>query len=266
MPNAVTRNILLCGLAVLPLFSQTPTGNPTDVSFKNQDFQRPQNCLPCHQRQYDELRSSVKSGYRNVSPLFNGLELSANFLNGGLLRPVYADSTKTLTLGNGTVIPFNTNMFTTPVFENLNQLRAGFCLGCHNGPLMKAADTDPTKREVPELAGTGATFVPELIRPLRDYHLVDSNGNQILPATIGGDPPAGSLPSLGAAGITCDMCHNVQGADLARSVQGDGFANNSIDFNHTIEKVGPFAQPVAVKGFFHNSSNEPNKIAFLRSS
>ncbi len=184
----------------------------------------------------------MKSGSRNVSPLFNGLELSANFLNGGLLRPVYADSSKTLTLADGTIVPFTTNMFTTPIFQNVNQLRAGFCLGCHNGPLMKASDSDPTLREVPELAGTGANFVPETLRPLRDYHMVDSNGNQILPASIGGDPPPGSGPSLGAAGITCDMCHNLQGPDLNRSVQGDGFANNSIDYNHTIEKVGPFGQ------------------------
>src|SRR5713101_6361073 len=73
-------------------------------------YQKPQNCLPCHQRQFDELRSSVKSGYRNVSPLFNGLELSANLLNGGLLRPVYSDSAKLLADGT----PLTTNMFTTP--------------------------------------------------------------------------------------------------------------------------------------------------------
>jgi hypothetical protein len=256
---------LLFTVFVLPSLGQTPVRPPTDAPFQNQDYQRPQNCLPCHQRQYDELRSSVKSGYRNVSPLFNGLELSANFLNGGLLRPVDADSSKTLTLADGTIVPFTTNMFTTPIFQNVNQLRAGFCLGCHNGPLMKASDSDPTLREVPELAGTGADFVPETLRPLRDYHMVDSNGNQILPASIGGEPPPGSGPSLGAAGITCDMCHNLQGPDLNRSVQGDGFANNSIDYNHTIEKIGPFGQPVAAKGFFHISSNDPEKIAFLRS-
>lgn len=256
------------GLTLLTLaagaIAQTPTGNPTGVVFQNQNYQRPQNCLPCHQRQFDELRSSVKSGYRNVSPLMNGLELSANFLNGGLLRPVYATSTKTLTLADGQVIPFTTNMFTTPVFQSINQMRAGFCLGCHNGPYMAQAD-NPALREVPELAGTGTTFVPEIIRPLRDYHLVDVNGNQVLPATIGGPPPPGSGPSLGASGITCDMCHNLQGPDLQRSVQGDGFADASIDFNHTIEKVGPFTQPVEVKGNFHVSSNNPDKIAFLRS-
>jgi len=202
----------------------------------------------------------VKSGYRNVSPLFNGLEMSANLLNGGLLRPVYSDSSKTLTLADGTIIPFNTNMYTTPEFQNINQVRAGFCLACHNGPLLT-----PATREVAELAGTGGSFVPELIRPLRDFHLVDGSGNQVLPLEVGGDPPPGSVPSLGAAGITCDMCHNLQGPNLDRSFQADGFANISILFNHTIEKVGPFTQPVEVKGNFHVASNDPNKIAFLRS-
>ena len=106
----------------------------------------------------------MKSGYRNVSPLFNGLEMSANLLNGGLLRPVYSDSSKTLALADGTIIPFNTNMYTTQEFQHINQVRAGFCLACHNGPLLT-----PATREVAELAGTAGTFVPELIRPLRDY-------------------------------------------------------------------------------------------------
>lgn len=260
------RCIYLLPLAVwvLPLSGQTPVGGSTDVTFQNQPYQRPQNCLPCHQRQYDELRSAVKSGYRNVSPLFNGLEMASNFLTGGLLRPVYATSTKMLTLPDGTVIPFTTNFFTTPVYQSVSQIRAGFCLGCHNGPYMKEGD-NPALREVPELAGTGATFVPEILRPLRDYHLVNANGVQVLSPEIGGDPPPGSLPSLGASGITCDMCHNLQGPDLKRSLQGDGFGNNAIDYNHTVEKVGPFSQPIAVKGFFHVSSNDPNKIAYLTS-
>lgn len=258
------RYLSLFALMVLPLLAQTPTNGPGNGPFNNQDYQRPQVCMPCHQRQYDELRSSVKSGYRNVSPLFNGLEASANFLNGGLLRPVYATSTKTQTLANGSVIPLNTNMFTTPVYQGLNQVRAGFCLACHNGPYLTQGEGGTT-HEVPELAGTGATFVPEIFRPLRDYHLVDANGNQVLPATIGGDPPPGTGPSPGAAGITCDMCHNIQGPDLQRSLQGDGFANNSNIFNHTIEKVGPFTQPVQVKNNFHVSSNDPAKISYLRS-
>ena len=44
--------------------------------------------------------SAVKSGYRNVSPLFNGLESAGNLINGGLLRPVYIDST--IVLPDGT--------------------------------------------------------------------------------------------------------------------------------------------------------------------
>ena len=168
------RPAFLLALAVLPLLgTERRRAVQRTGPFNSQDYQRPQVCMPCHQRQYDELRSSVKSGYRNVSPLFNGLEASANFLNGGLLRPVYATSTKTITLGNGSIIPFNTNMFTTPVFQNINQIRAGFCLGCHNGPYLTQGEGGTT-HEVPELAGTGTSFVPEIFRPLRDYHLVDS--------------------------------------------------------------------------------------------
>src|SRR6202035_3796840 len=123
-----SNTLFLFAVAVLPLAGQSPVRPPADTPFKNQDFQRPQSCLPCHQRQYDELRSAVKSGYRNVSPLFNGLELSANFLNGGLLRPVYSDSTKLLADGN----PLTTNMFTTPAFTHMRQAQAGFCFTCHN--------------------------------------------------------------------------------------------------------------------------------------
>src|SRR5271165_6021484 len=95
-----SRHYFLLGTLVAGLSfrlpAQTTTGNSTDVGFNFQAYQPPANCLPCHQRQYDELRSSVKSGYRNVSPLFNGLELSGNLLSGGLLRPVYQDSTVVL--------------------------------------------------------------------------------------------------------------------------------------------------------------------------
>jgi hypothetical protein len=248
---------LLMGAGAL---AQTVTSpNPTASLFKNQDYQPPSSCLPCHQRQYDELRSSVKSGYRNVSPLFNGLESAGNFLTGGLLRPVYGDSTKLNPDGS----QFNSNMFTTRSFTTTNQVRAGFCFTCHN-PHIEAAGEDPTKREVPEIE-TGAKFRPDLFHPLRDYHLVDANGKQVLPAEFGGDPPAGAQPSLAAHGITCDLCHNLQGADKQRSMQNDGFANMSILLNHTIEKVGPFPFPVAVKGNFHVASNDQAKISFLRS-
>ncbi len=94
--------------------------------------------------------------------------------------------------------------------------------------------------------------------------MVDSNGNQILPATPGGDPEPGALPSLGAAGITCDFCHDENGPDLNRSFQMDGFGNTSLLLNPSELKVGPFPFPVAVKDNFHVASNDPNKIAFLR--
>jgi hypothetical protein len=238
----------------------TSTTNTVPSTFKAQTLQPPTNCLPCHQRQYDELRSSVKSGYRNVSPLFNGLESASNLVSGGLLRPVYPDST--IVLPDGVVL--NSNMFTTPVLTETRQVQAGFCFSCHNAAVERIGN-DPNQREVPALPGVGANFHPDLLRPLRDYHLVDSSGAQILPPVIGGYPPAGSQPSLGAAGITCDVCHNVGGPDLQRSFQQDGFANMSLILNSTIEKVGPFLQPVGVKGNFHVASNDQTKIDFLRS-
>jgi hypothetical protein len=243
------------------LGAQTPVGNPIESAFRDQDYQRPDKCLPCHQRQYDELHSSVKSGYRNVSPLFNGLEMSGNLLGGGLLRPVYKDSSVVLPDG----VLLNTNMFTSSPITETRQSQAGFCFTCHNPHVERLGDTDLSKREVPQLPGLQANFHPDLIRPLRDYHLVDANGNQVLPDQFGGPAPAGAQPSLGAAGITCDMCHNIEGPDLARSFQQDGFANMSLLLNHSIEKVGPFAFPVAVKGNFHVSSNDQSKISFLRS-
>jgi len=242
------------------LAAQVATGGPTDSPFKDQAYQPPENCLPCHQRQYNELKSSVKSGYRNVSPLFNALESSANFLNGGLLRPTYPDSTVVLPDG----VALNSNMFTTPVLTEIRQVQSGFCFSCHN-PHVERLGNDPTTREVPQLAGLQAAFRPDLFRPLRDYALVDPLGNQVLPTLPGGPAPAGSSTSLGGHGITCDVCHNIGGADLNRSFQQDGFANMSLLLNHSIEKVGPFPFPVAVKDNFHVASNDTSKISLLRS-
>src|SRR5262249_49087534 len=152
--------------------------------------------------------------------LFNGLEMASNFLSGGLLRPVYSDSQVVLPDN----VPLKTNMFTSPILNEVREVQAGFCFTCHN-PNGERVGGDITKREVPQLAGVQSNFRPDLIRPLRDYHLVDSLGNQVLPQTIGGPAPAGSGPSLGATGITCDLCHNVTGPDLNRSFQHDAFAN-----------------------------------------
>lgn len=248
-----------CGGLNTPVPTGTPTGNSAEDQFAAQRFQRPENCLPCHQRQYNELFAAVKSGYRNVSPLFNGLETTGNFISGGLLRPVYKDST--VVLPDGT--PLNTNMFTSSPLTETRQVQAGFCFTCHNADIEVLGD-DPTYREIPQLPGLQANFDPTVFRPLRDYVLVDSNGQQVLPAQPGGDPPSGSLPSLGAAGITCDVCHDMAGPDLNRSFQHDGFANTSLLLNQSIEKVGPFTFPVGVKGDFHVASNDPAKIAYLK--
>lgn len=250
-----------CGAGPNSVANIQPTGTTVQVQFKEQDYQRPTVCETCHQRQYNELHSSVKSGYRNVSPLFNGLEFSSNLLAGGLLRPVYADST--VVLPDGT--PLNTNMFTTPVLTETRQVQAGFCYTCHNSFVERMGD-NPATREVPQLAGLGASFQPQLLRPLRDYNIDDASGNQLLPATIGGYPPVGSQPTLGAAGITCDFCHNVTGPDLKRSFQQDGFANMSLEVGESEEKTGPFLQPVAVKGGFHVATTDPARIAFITSS
>ncbi len=253
--------VIALAITAAGLAAQTRVRNNPEVPLKAQEIQPPTNCLPCHQRQFDELRSSVKSGYRNVSPLFNGLETSANLITGGLLRPVYGDSTKKLADGS----PFNTNMFTTPVLKDGLQLRAGFCFTCHAANVERLGE-DPSKREIPEIP-TGAAFRPDLFRPLRDYHFVDGvTGKQVLPETIGGPPPAGSKPSLSTAGISCDFCHNVGGPDLNRSFKRDSFANTSLVINSSIEKVGPFPFPVNAKNQFHVSSNDQGKIAFIRSS
>ena len=257
----IKKTLVVLIFAVGYLWGQTPTGNPTNVPFKPQTYNPPENCLPCHQRQFDELSSSVKSGYRNVSPLFNGLETAGNFINGGLLRPVYHDSPVVLPDG----VALNTNMFTTPVMTEIRQLQAGFCFTCHDAHIERLGEYQTQFREVPQLPGLQANFRPDLFRPLRDYHLVDSGGNQVLPVVPGGPPPPGSSRSLAGAGITCDFCHNVGGPDLNRSFQRDGFGNMSLLLNMAIEKVGPFPFPVNVKNQFHVSSNDTNKIQFLRS-
>lgn len=255
--------LLLAGCCALQLGCGSTQMSVTAVTdtpqFQPQNFQRPESCLPCHQRQFDELRQAVKAGYRNVSPLMNGLESAGNLINGGLLRPVYSDSK--VPLPDGTTL--DTNMFSSPVLTETRQVQAGFCLTCHNADIEMMGD-NPHTREVPALMGLGSDFDPTTFRPLRDYHMVDSAGQQILPPTPGGEPPAGALPSLGAAGITCDYCHDENGPNLDRSFQHDGFGNTSLFLNPSKEKVGPFLNPVAVKGNFHVASNNQNKIDFLR--
>jgi hypothetical protein len=193
--------------------------------------------------------------------LFNGLETAGNMITGGLLRPVYHESTVVLPDG----VTLNTNMFSSSPIKEVRQMQAGFCYTCHNLDVEHLGDYSTQYREVPQLSGLSTSFRPDLYRPLRDYHLVDANGNQVLPATPGGAPPPGSGPSLGAAGISCDVCHNVGGADLNRSFLRDGFGNASLLLNMSDEKVGPFAFPIDPKGNFHTSSNDQSKIGFITS-
>jgi len=259
--GSVAIAVLFIATAATAALAQTPTGNPERFTIKPQPYQRAEKCLPCHRRQYDELRSAVKAGYRSVSPLFNSLELAGNFVSGGLLRPVYGDSTRT----NADGTPLNTNTASSQTFTHLSQVRSGFCISCHNPHLVLMGE-DPNRREIPELAGVGTEFRPDEIRPLRDYHLVDVQGRQMLTPEIGGDPPPEAQPSLGAAAITCDVCHNAISQDLDRSPQRDGLANGSLELMPSLSKVGPFRFPAPVKGNFHVSSRDPERIAYIQSS
>jgi len=233
-----------------------------------QPMQSPYNCQTCHERQFRENRQNLKSGYRSVSPTFNALELAANFTNGGALRPVYP--------------PERNFSNTEEPYESASELVPGFCLGCHNGATLGQGDNNDinienvAQREVPEWDGRtvpvdpenpdGQKFIDgETIRPLRDYHLVDAQGRQVLPEQFGGPPPDGAFPSQGAFGVTCDHCHNVTGPALERSLQGDGFGNAAVRLLFSSAKVGPFQNALPVAGNFHQSTNDVSRIDYLRS-
>lgn len=266
-PRSALSLVLLAG----GLSAQTPTGNPNHADFVFAQLgDASGECKACHPRQYFEMKQAVHFGYRNVSPLFNALEVASNFLTGGLVRPVYHDSTKKLADGS----PLNTNMFTTPIFTDVAQANAGFCYTCHQA-LMELKGEDPNMREVPEIP-TGKDFRPDLLRPLRDYHMLDDSGHQALPHEPGGPTPTDAATCgsdggcfgspLSTTGITCDSCHDVAGPDLNRSFQHDGFGNMSMILKTTVEKVGQFANPVAVAGAFHVASKDPNKINYINNS
>jgi hypothetical protein len=267
--RSVAGIMLLAGTG---LFAQTPVGNPHQISpFRFAELgDASGECKACHPRQYFEMKQAVHFGYRNVSPLFNGLEVASNFITGGLVRPVYHDSKKLLPDGT----PLNTNMFTTPLYKDVLQADAGFCYTCHQA-LMEIKGEDPNMREVPEIP-TGKDFRPDLLRPLRDYHILDANGNQALPLEPGGPVPTDAATCgtdggcagnpLSTTGITCDSCHEVGGPDLNRSFQHDGFGNMGMLLNQTIEKVGQFQQAVAVGGAFHVASNDQAKINYLNNA
>jgi hypothetical protein len=250
---------------------QTPTQNPPSVAFRSQPLTDASGeCKACHPRQYFEMKQAVHFGYRNVSPVFNGLEVAGNFFTGGLLRPVYGDSGKKLSNGE----PLNTNNLSTPVFKDVLQADAGFCYTCHQA-LIERKGEDPSQRTVPEIA-TGLGFRPDLLRPLRDYNILDSNGNQVLPADPGGPVPTDETTCgvdggcigdpLSTTGITCDSCHDVAGPDLNRSFQHDGFANMSLLLNTSIEKVAQLPFAVPVNQDFHVASTDVAKINYLNNS
>ncbi len=176
-------------------------------------------------------------------------------------------------LPDGTLL--NTNMYTTPILTETRQVQAGFCFTCHNANIEVLGRQPRQPREVPQLAGLGTCnpappagqqcFQPQAFRPLRDYVMVDANGNQLLPPAPGGDPPSGAQPSLGAAGITCDFCHDEAGPDLNRSFQMDGFANTSLLLNQTDIENGSFlVSGGRQEQFPRGHRNDRSDIAFLR--
>jgi hypothetical protein len=291
------QNFVIAGTADLPL------------QLGRQTFQSPLVCAECHPRQFNELRQAVHAGYRNMSPTFNGLELAGNALVQYLrdivglqaiqnnLRPVYTDTPRQMVNNRNMVHPLG------EVVRSANQMRAAFCVGCHNPVAINIGEIE-AHREVPEWDGAltmrdvdgdgdaEPVIVPRdpnslasvnSIRPLRDFHLVTGDGcgpfglkklgscEQVFPAAPGGPPPPGALPSLGAASITCDHCHNVLGPDHARSLQNDGFANTTHLFDISgIDlmsiKTGPFPNPVPVRDTFHTASSNPDNINYIRSS
>lgn len=284
--NAVRRRNVVLALSVVAACKSEVNTTPQGPEFVDapQPYQAPQTCQPCHVRQFSETQQSVMSGYRAVSPLMNALELAGNFVAqsalesgaiGNNLRPVYPDGSQ----------EGGTNVLNSAPPTNGDQIRSAFCIGCH-APAAVGLGDDPDQREIPEWAGVLAPPDPACVttssvacfqqitnvRPLRDYHLVDAAGAQVLPETPGGPPPAGAKPSLAAHGISCDVCHNVQGPAFARSLANDGFANNALEYRPSYLKIGPFADamPVAPAGdepnAFHESSTDPEKIDFLRSS
>lgn len=261
---------------------------PPGILDAPQAFNTPDRCAPCHARQYQESLQSVMSGYRGVSPLMNSLELAGNFLvqdaleSGAIksnLRPIYETPSKP-------DLPSGENALTADSIETADQARSAFCIGCH-APAIVLLGEDPDRREIPEWEGVTMPPDPACdtssvacfrqitnVRPLRDYHLVDQDGRQVLADQPGGPPPPGSGPSLGAHGVTCDNCHNVQAPDLSRSLAGDGYANNALVYEGSYFKVGPFADALPVGPLpeagepveFHQSSADPDKIDFIRSS
>jgi hypothetical protein len=79
---SVGRGALIVLCFATALSAQTSTGNPTGVTFPFQQFSDASGeCKACHPRQYFEMKQAVHFGYRNISPIFNGLEVASNFFH-----------------------------------------------------------------------------------------------------------------------------------------------------------------------------------------
>ncbi len=177
-------------------------------------------------------------------------------------------------------------MVSAEEYENANEVRATFCIGCHNAAIILLGE-DGTRREIPEWEAFFDPVPPDAdnppdthpvirnARPLRDFHFLNAAGEQVFSDVPGGPPPIVARPSLGSQGVLCDHCHNVQGAAFRRSLQGDGFANTAQELAFTRIKIGPFDDAFPVGPLpdgsdsaqsFHSSSSNPERIRYMRSS
>src|SRR3954454_15757132 len=78
----VVRTAIAMLLVVTGASAQKPVGNRPSPSALQpvQLGDASGECKACHPRQYFEMKQAVHFGYRNISPMFNGLEVAGNFL------------------------------------------------------------------------------------------------------------------------------------------------------------------------------------------
>jgi len=147
-----------------------------------------------------------KSGYRNVSPLFNGLETSANLITGGLLRPIYGDSVKKNP--DGTAL--NSNMFYVsgaPEWPSA-QSRILLHLPCgerdegRGRSFETRSSGDPHRHFIP----------PRPVPAVAGLSYGGFGGTQII-LQRSAILLSGALPSLSTAGVSCGLLHK-RGLDL----------------------------------------------------
>lgn len=149
-------------LVVISAWSSEQVVEAQNPTAPKMPYQPPENCLPCHTRQYTELRQAVKSGYRSVSPTFNALELAGNA--GSIIRATTRDPITGNVLDYPTLVnvrPFyapDTNIISADKYRrkkdgrlSANDVgRAGFCIGCH-APVGLLMGDNPKMREVPPI-------------------------------------------------------------------------------------------------------------------